>query len=85
MTTAATETPNTPAAATPVLAMLTPEQKLTRLEDKLLKTIELERRAATRVKRATTLLHKYQQQRRRIEKRIGAEEVRRITARLTGK
>lgn len=48
------------------------------LGPKLLHAIEMERRAGTRVRRAATLLHKWQQTRKRIERRIGEEEVQRI-------
>lgn len=46
-----------------------------RLTAKLLHSIEMERKAATRVKRAATVLHST---RRRVEKRIGEAEVQRI-------
>lgn len=54
-----------------------------RQETKLLHAIEMERKAGTRVRRAATLLRKWQATRRRIERRIGQAEVRRITNRLT--
>ena len=53
------------------------------LERELLHAIDMERRAATRVKRAATLLKKWNAARRRIEKRIGEAEVRRIVNRLS--
>lgn len=40
--------------------------------------IEMERRSATRVKRAATIMQKWQRTRRRIERRIGQTEVDRI-------
>lgn len=58
---------------------------LDRLETDLLHAIDMERKAATRVKRAATLLRKWNNARRRIEKRIGEAEVRRIVNRLTMK
>lgn len=54
-----------------------------RLESKLLHTIAMEKRSATRVKRAATLLHKWSANRRRIEKKIGQAEVQRIINRLS--
>ncbi len=48
------------------------------LDAALLHAIGMERRAATRVKRAATVLHKWQARRRRIERRIGEAEVQRI-------
>lgn len=53
------------------------------LERALLHAMTMERKAATRVKRASTLLLKWQRNRRRIERRIGDSEVRRIINRLT--
>jgi|SRR6185295_8419204 len=61
------------------------QRKAERLEADLLKAIAHERRAGTRVKRAATLLRKWQATRRRIEKRIGEAEVRRIVNRLSMK
>lgn len=58
----------------------TPAEKL---ERQLLHAIELERRAASRVKRAANLLHKWSNARKRIERRIGEAEVRRIINRLS--
>ncbi len=49
-----------------------------RLTVKLLHAIDMEKRAATRIKRASTLLDKWTRARRRIEKAIGAENVQRI-------
>lgn len=63
--------------------MRTPEQAAERLETDLLHAIDMERRAGTRVKRAATTLHKWQTTRRRIERRIGEQEVRRIVNRLS--
>ncbi len=54
-----------------------------RLERDLLHAIAMERKAGTRVRRAATLLRKWQATRRRIERRIGEGEVRRIINRLT--
>ena len=59
---------------------MSPEGKL---QQSLLHAIAMERKAATRVKRASTLLHKWQAARRRIEKRIGQAEVQRIVNRLS--
>ncbi len=59
----------------------TAEQKLAVA---LLHSIEMERKAATRVKRASTLLHKWQAKRRRVEKKIGQQEVQAIIARYIG-
>lgn len=68
------------------LAMaIDPEKHRAKLEAQLIKTIALERKAATRVKRAVTLHTKYTKARRRLEARIGAAEVQRIIARLTVK
>jgi hypothetical protein len=53
-----------------------------KLEQSLIHSMSMERRAATRVKRAATLLQKWQRTRRRIERRIGEAEVRRIVNRL---
>jgi hypothetical protein len=53
-----------------------------KLEVQLLHAITMERKATTRVKRAATLLQKWQRARRRIERRIGEAEVRRIVNRL---
>lgn len=58
------------------------QAKTERLERQLLHSMAMERKAASRVKRAATVLHKWQNTRRRIEKRIGESEVRRITTRL---
>lgn len=54
-----------------------------RLETKLRHAIVMEKKAATRVRRAATLLQKWQSTRRRVERRIGDAEVRRIINRLT--
>lgn len=69
------------------IAMLSAEQKTerrnARLKSELERAIANERRAGARVKRAATLLRKWQAKRRSIEKRIGQEEVRRIVNRLS--
>lgn len=52
------------------------------LEKQLTHAIAMEKRAGTRVKRAATVLRKWQNARRRIERRIGEAEVRRIVNRL---
>lgn len=49
-----------------------------RLARQLLHAIDMERRAGTRVRRAATLLRKWQNARKRIERRIGETEVQRI-------
>lgn len=59
------------------------ERAAAKLERDLTHAIAMEAKATTRVKRATTLLQKWQQARKRIERRIGEAEVRRITNRLT--
>jgi hypothetical protein len=43
----------------------------------------MEKRAGTKVKRAATVLQRWQKTRRSIERRIGSEEVRRIVNRLS--
>lgn len=53
------------------------------LEGQLRRAIAGERRASTRVQRATTALRKWAAFRRRVESRIGAAEVRRIVNRLS--
>lgn len=57
--------------------------KAAKLERKLLHAIKLEKRAQSRVKRTTTTLHKWASARRRYEKQIGEQEVRRIVNRLS--
>lgn len=56
-----------------------------KLEQKLLHVIDMEKRAASRVRRAATLLHKWTRARRRVERAIGDTEVRRIVNRLSAK
>lgn len=53
-----------------------------KLEKQLRHACAMEKRAATRVKRAATVLHKWRKARGRIERRIGEAEVRRITNRM---
>lgn len=70
-----------------VMSILTDEEKQQRkaLRDEraLVAAIRNQQRAETRVKRATTILKRWSDERRRIEKRIGADAVRAITVRLT--
>jgi hypothetical protein len=71
-------------ADAPLTMAIDPDKHRARLEAQLIKTIALERKAATRVKRAVTLHQKHTKARRRLEARIGAAEVQRIIARLSG-
>lgn len=80
-----TEITPTPVADTRLaFAKMTEDDKRARLETKLLAVIALEKKAGTRVKRAATLLQRYQKARRRLEAQIGRAEITRITARLVG-
>lgn len=53
------------------------------IESRLIHAIAMEKKAASRVRRAATLLQKWQRARRRYETRLGDNEVRRIVNRLT--
>jgi hypothetical protein len=59
------------------------KQKAAKLERELTHARDMERKAATRVKRASTLLIGWQNKRMSIERRIGAQEVQNIINRLT--
>ena len=59
------------------------ERRAARLERDLKHAIDMERKAGTRVRRAATVLQRWQSTRRRIESRIGAVDVQRIVNRLT--
>ena len=67
----------------PLHIIAKPQTEVEKLEAKLRHVISMEKRASARVRRATTIMHKWQQARRRMEKRIGDAEVRRIINRLT--
>lgn len=55
-----------------------PAVQMSKLERALIHAMEMERRAGTRVRRAATLLQKWQRTRKRLAKRIGEAEVQRI-------
>lgn len=57
-------------------------RKAERLEADLVRAIRMEQRAGTRVKRAATILKRWQATRKRIERRMGEQAVRQITNRL---
>lgn len=64
------------------LHLLTAEEKTRRQRERrahaLIHAIEMQARATARVRRATTVLHKWSAARRRLERAIGAEEVQRL-------
>lgn len=64
-------------------AQQTDEQRQAKLATELQHAIAMEAKAATRVKRAASLLHKWSAARRRIERRLGEQAVRHVTNRLT--
>jgi hypothetical protein len=55
------------------------------LQEKLIHAIGMEKRAQGRVRRAASLMYKWSAARRRVERRIGDEEVQRIINRLSRK
>lgn len=59
------------------------KRRAEKLERELVHARDMERRAATRVKRASTLLVGWMNKRMAIEQRIGAVEVQNIINRLT--